>query len=320
MDVLTDVLRVAQLGNAILSRSELVAPWGLEVGAEVRAAVHVVQRGICWLRLGRSKAVRLGPGDVVLIPRGTTHILSDSPRTPAAPYELALRQMRTRLSRLRPDAGRDTAVLLCAEIKFDRAEPHPLVSVLPEVIHIGAEAAGRDDAVQAVSRLLLREALGQLAGAELVVPRLVDTLLVFIVRAWIDRQPLDAGGWLGALRDPAIGQALALIHEAPEQKLTVADLASRAAMSRAAFARRFASLVGEPPLTYVTRWRMNLAAKLLRTTTSSAEQIAAAVGYESPTAFGNAFRRHLSASPGRYRRDHTRPPEGRPGSSSSPRR
>jgi transcriptional regulator GlxA family with amidase domain len=113
---------------------------------------------------------------------------------------------------------------------------------------------------------------------------------------------------------------LALIHEAPEQKWTVEDLAGRAAISRAAFARRFASLVGEPPLTYVTRWRMNLAAKLLRTTATSAEQIAAAVGYESPTAFGNAFRRHLSVSPGRYRRDQARAPRVGPRRSSPPKR
>jgi AraC-like DNA-binding protein len=302
MDVLTDVLRAAQIGNAVLSHSELLAPWGLEVGPEVRAAVHVVQRGLCWLRVSGSAPLRLGPGDVVLLPRGTKHALSDRPRTPALPYERALRQMRARLNTLEPSKGSDLSVLLCAEIKFDSAGPHPLMSVLPEVIHLPAEATTSDDELQAVSRLLLREALGPRAGSELVIPRLIDTLLVFIVRAWIEHQPLNSAGWLGALRDPQMGQALSFIHETPSHKWTVEELAGKVAMSRAAFARRFTSLVGEPPLAYVTRWRMNLAAKLLRSTTTSAERIAADVGYESPTAFGNAFRRHLGVSPGQYRR------------------
>jgi len=130
---------------------------------------------------------------------------------------------------------------------------------------------------------------------------LIDTLLVFIIRRWLDDQPIDGAGWFGALRDPQIGQALALIHAAPHHRWTVAELASRVAKSRAAFARRFVALVGESPLAYVTRWRLNLAAKLLRSTADSVEVIGVSVGYQSPTAFGNAFRRHFALSPGQYR-------------------
>lgn len=303
MDVLTDVLRVSALGNAILNRSELVAPWGLEVGVEVRAAIHIVQRGLCWLRVAKRAPVRLGPGDVVLVPRGTVHALLDHPRTPAEPFERSLKRMQTRLARRsRAVSPEETSVLVCAEIKFDQAEPHPLMSLLPEMIHIPAEAAEGDGGLQAVARLLAREAVGDRMGAELVVPRLIDTLLVFVVRRWIEQQPAQSAGWLGALRDAEIGRALALIHEEPSYRWTVDELAKRVAMSRAAFARRFTSLVGEAPHAYVTRWRMNLAARLLRTTSSSAEQIAAQVGYESPTAFSVVFRRHLAVSPGKYRR------------------
>jgi AraC-like DNA-binding protein len=301
MDVLADVLRVSALGNAILNRSELVAPWGLEVGADVRAAIHIVQRGLCWLRIAKRAPVRLGPGDVVLVPRGTSHALLDDPRTPAEPFERALRRMRARRAKRTSTRPDQTAVLICAEIKFDQAEPHPLMNALPDVIHIPAEAEG-DSGLQAVARLLSREALSGRMGAELVVPRLVDTLLVFVVRRWIEQQPIESAGWLVALRDEEIGRALALVHEAPSHRWTVEGLASKVAMSRAAFARRFTSLVGESPHAYITRWRMNLAATLLRTTSSSAEQIAAQVGYESPTAFNAAFRRYLSVSPGLYRK------------------
>ncbi len=235
MDVLTDVLRVSALGNALLNRSELVAPWGLEVGVDVRAAIHIVQRGLCWLRVARRAPVRLGPGDVVLVPRGTVHALLDDPRTPAEPFERALKRMQARRARgnsARPD---QTSVLVCAEIKFDQAEPHPLMDVLPEVIHIPAEAAEGDSGLRAVARLLAREALSEGIGAALVVPRLVDTLLVFVVRRWLEQQPVESAGWLGALRDAEVGGALALIHEQPSHRWTVDELASRVAMSRAAF-------------------------------------------------------------------------------------
>jgi AraC-like DNA-binding protein len=301
MDVLSDVLRVSALGNAILNRSELVAPWGLAVGSEVRAAIHIVQRGFCWLRVARRSPVRLGPGDVVLIPKGTAHALLDDPRTSAEPFEQALARVRNRRARRSGASGEQRAVLICAEIKFDQAEPHPLMNLLPDLIHIPAEVAEGDGGLQTVTRLLAREAMDQRIGGDLVVPRLVDTLLVFVVRRWLEQHPLESAGWLGALRDPKIGRALALIHDAPSYRWTVDGLASKVAMSRAAFARRFVGLVGESPHAYVTRWRMNLAARLLRTTSSSAEQIAAEVGYDSPTAFSGAFRRHLLASPGRYR-------------------
>jgi AraC-like DNA-binding protein len=311
MDVLADVLRVSALGNAILSRSELRSPFGLGVGVQVRAAIHIVQQGTCWLRLGKRKPIQLGTGDIILVPRGTPHALVDDPRTPVEPFEEALLR-QARRSKQRGAGAAPKAVLVCAEIKFDEAEPHPLMTVLPELIHVPALLAEDDPALTTVLRVLVREALGERMGAELVVPRLVDTLLVFIVRHWLEEQPAEGAGWLGALRDDQIGRALALIHEAPERKWTVDELASRVALSRATFARRFSALVGESPHAYVARWRMNLAARLLRTTTDSAERIAALVGYDSPTAFGAAFRKHLSVSPGQYRA-HSRRPEPRTG-------
>jgi AraC-like DNA-binding protein len=306
MDVLADVLRVSALGNAILNRSELVAPFGLEVGTEVRAAIHIVQRGLCWLTIGKRKPIRLGAGDIVLIPRGTVHALLDDPRTPAEPFATALRRQVRQRGQRAPREDQRT-VLVCAEIKFDEAEPHPLMTVLPSLIHVSALRAESDHALETLSRILVREALNERMGAELVVPRLVDTLLVFIVRNWIEQQPAESAGWLGALRDEQIGRALSLIHDAPQRKWTVRELASKVAMSRATFARRFSALVGESPHAYVTRWRMNLAARLLRTTSDSAERISASVGYDSPTAFGAAFRRHLSVSPGQYRSRASRP-------------
>jgi transcriptional regulator GlxA family with amidase domain len=132
-------------------------------------------------------------------------------------------------------------------------------------------------------------------------PRLVDSLLVYVVRAWLEGQPVGAGGWFGALRDPAIAKALSLIHEQPQRPWSVASLARQVAHSRATFARRFAELVGETPVAYLTRWRMCLATKLLTETELSLEEIAARIGYETAAAFSKAFRRSYGDAPGRFR-------------------
>jgi transcriptional regulator GlxA family with amidase domain len=156
-------------------------------------------------------------------------------------------------------------------------------------------------ALPALARILIEEAERQRAGTEIVVARLIDALLVLIVRHWLDGREALSAGWLGALRDPKILRALSAMHRDPRHPWSVAELAARAGMSRAAFARRFSLLVDQTPLGYLAQWRMSVAAKLLRSTDLSVESVALSVGYDSATAFGNAFRRHFSISPGRYR-------------------
>ncbi len=151
--------------------------------------------------------------------------------------------------------------------------------------------------------LLRVEADDTLVGHDIVAPRLLDGLFIYLLRAWIDHQPLGTRGWFGALHDKGIARTLRLIHESPADKWTIASLADSAAQSRATFARRFTRLVGEPPLSYLTRWRMTLAAKALRETDQTIREIATAVGYESLPSFSQAFKRALGRSPGLYRSD-----------------
>lgn len=301
MDLLADVLAVTRLGSAVLAHAELVAPWGLAIDPIAEAHVHVVQSGACWLRTSVSKrAVRLDAGDVVLIGSGVGHSLSDHPDTPLAPYRQVLDAMPARLTRVRSASSRTTRVL-CAKYLFQPVGPHPLAALLPPLVHLRARDEARHAPLRLLVELLAHEASGTHGGSELVVPRLVDTLLVLVVRAWLEEQPATAGGWFRALRDPAIAQALSLLHKEPEKPWSVAELARRVAQSRAAFARRFASLVGETPVAYLTRWRLCLAGKLLAETSLSVEQIAPRVGYETAAALSKAFRRELAVSPGRYR-------------------
>lgn len=302
MDVLADVLSAVRVGTTVVAQAELVPPWGLEIDPVAQAHVHVVQRGSCWLRTaGEPRHVHLQTGDVVLIRGGVGHSICDDPRTTPAPHEQVLKSMPRRLASLPKSRAHETTVVFCAKYLFQGTGAHPLTSLLPRLIHLPAREAERHAQLQLLLQLLRQEAADAGSGTELVVPRLVDSLLVYVVRAWLEGQPVDAGGWFGALRDPAIAKALSLIHEHPEKSWSVAGLARQVAQSRPTFARRFAELVGETPVAYLTRWRMCLATKLLVETELSVAEVATRIGYETAAAFSKAFRRSYGDAPGRFR-------------------
>lgn len=300
MDVLANVLSVTRLGNSVLNQSELLPPWGMEVDNYSIAAVHVVQSGTCWLRLGRpSTPMRLEAGDLVLVARGLRHSLSDGPRTKVEPYETCLAKMAQRLER--GEASFDSTMILCAAFEFTQEGPHPLLSVLPDVIHLRRAEVAADPALRMLLDLLLLEATGKNSGSELVVPRLVDVLLVFVVRMWISLQPSGTTGWVGALRDPLVGRALEHVHMRPEHPWSVEELARAVSTSRPTLVRRFSDLVGMTPAAYLVQWRMNIAAQLLRDSEHTLETVAERSGYGGAAALSKAFRRHFSRSPGKYR-------------------
>lgn len=176
------------------------------------------------------------------------------------------------------------------------------------MIHVPGMSA--DPELQGIIRLLVAETTRTRPGARVVAARLTDVLFVQVIRAWLDLTDAGAGqrSWLTALRDPRIGAALSLVHDAPQHPWTVEGLARDVAMSRPAFARQFKELVGDTPLAYVSRLRIGLAARLLRETDDLVGDIGAAVGYTSEFTFSRAFSRELGIAPGRYRRAaQTRP-------------
>jgi AraC-like DNA-binding protein len=200
----------------------------------------------------------------------------------------------------RQDDG-DGTVLLCAKYAFAGLGPHPMVSLFPPLIHLTRSQIAANETLRIAVALLLAEAKGDGVGHDIVAPRLLDGFLVLLLRAWMESQPMEKGGWFGALRDKGVAQALRRIHEQPSAPWTIAVLADAAGQSRATFARRFTELVGEPPLSYVTRWRLTLAAKALRETNRTVGEIGYTVGYESAPSFSQAFKRLTGQSPGRYR-------------------
>jgi AraC-like DNA-binding protein len=303
MDVIAEWLSAARVSGTVFSRSELSEPWGLEYPAAPRIAFHIISRGRAYLRLsGRSRGIVLGQGDIVLLGSGQGHVLASSPNGPAE--NLLGYLSRHPLGRDRTirhgGGGGAGAVMICGAYAIDQANAGALLSLLPKVIHLPAELTAASP-VQATLQLLLSEmTLAEVAG-DAVLSRLVDVLLIYVLRAWAMSRPEGSHGWLSALRDPRIACTLARLHEQPAHGWTVESLAAEAGMSRSAFARSFADLVGEAPLAYLTRWRMTLAARLLTDTTLPIAEIASKVGYTSEYAFNRAFSRVRRTSPGRWR-------------------
>lgn len=214
------------------------------------------------------------------------------------------------------DGGGPVVELLCGKYRLDRARAHPLMAELPEVVHLRGRAGAHPELRAAVD-LLAREVTDDRPGAPLALPSLLDLLLVYMVRAWLAEA--STGAWSAALSDPVTTAALRALHHAPSAPWTNARLATEAGVSRATLARRFTSLVGRPPMAYLTWWRLTLAATRLRDTDASLATVARESGYASPYALSHAFSREFGVTPGRYRHGvrggggQDRAPSGPPG-------
>ncbi|WP_224240356.1 AraC family transcriptional regulator [Hyalangium gracile] len=306
MDVLADVLAATRIGGTLFCRSELSAPWGMLFEAAPRAGLHIIARGSCWLRTqGRGEPVHLAQGDVVLLPHGAGHSLTSALNVQPLPFlklvgRCQVSQGSHGMSMNLEGKGPST-VLLCGAYRFEHEGIHPLLSLLPSVIHLRADAGVMSGPLESVLRLLVAEYTQPGPGTITVTARLVDVLFIHIIRGWLEQQPEGSAGWLGAVRDPQVGRALALMHGEPRRDWTVESLAAEVACSRATFARRFRELVGEPPLVYLTRLRMDVAARMLRDSDQPLAAIAERVGYASEFAFNRTFHRLRGVPPGRYR-------------------
>jgi AraC-like DNA-binding protein len=303
MDALSDVLDLSRVSGALMASVRAGVPWGLDLPQIPGAAFHAITSGTAWLRAGDKAPLQLMPGDVVLLPTGAPHRLSSEPDGRCVPFDVSTKKrLMTPNGDLMLGASGAVTTFVCAAFNYDLEVGEPLMGLLPPMIHVPADpVAGRD--VAAIIELLAMEVGARQPGSRAAAARLFDTLLIAAIRRWLDRQAdAEAPSWLRGLHDPALARVLAALHERPAESWTVESLAQEVHMSRATLARRFAEVVGEPPLTYLARWRMHLAAQRLKYSTDTVETIAREVGYTSEYAFNRAFVRHRGQPPGRYRR------------------
>jgi AraC-like DNA-binding protein len=301
-DVLADVLDSLKLKGRFFCRSELSAPWAIRFTPGDFSHFHMIERGACWLRLqGERDVIALEEGDLLLVTQGHDYQLSDGPKTPPVRLEQIAGGSQWGLHAvLRHGGGGDVTSLLCGAFEFESPRAQSFLTVLPEWIRVRKDERRGNEWLDSTARFLTRETQQPEMGAAVIVTSLIDVLFVEAVRTWLRQQPPGAAGWLGALRDPSIGAALGLIHQSPQKQWTVPALSASVGLSRSPFAARFTALVGQPPMAYLKRWRLQLAATLLRQN-AALSSVAERVGYESTPAFSRAFTRFFGVPPGRYR-------------------
>ena len=303
-DLLSDLLRSIRLPSSAWLRLEVRAPWGFSI-ADKATIFHVVTHGNCWLEVRRLAApLRLFAGDLGFLPRGDRYALKDAPGSRCVDFfDFVKRHPPDKNRVLR--AGGDGAItkLVCGGMRFENGATDPLLAILPTLIHVAASEASSAPRLRLTVEHVIEELNADRPGSESVITRLAEILFIEAVRVHLEKNVHTAtSGWLAALRDQRVGQALALLHAQPHGSWTVASLADRVGVSRSTFASKFAELVGEPPLRYLTRLRLNAASERLRTTDAKLSAIASAVGYESVAAFVKAFKRYVGVTPGEYRR------------------
>ena len=300
-----DLLQSVHVRSSVYFRPELGAPWAFSV-ADRGTTFHIVADGSCWLQVtSATQTIELVAGDFVLVPRGDAHIMCDSAASTVVDFfELAKRSSPDNKGVFRAGGSGPITKLVCGGMLFDNGPTDPLLAVLPPLIHVKGKGGMGSTWLRSTVSQVLEELDTSGAGAQAVVTRLADILFIKAVRTHFE-QSIDTAqyGWLAAIRDPQIGPALAQLHARPQESWTVASLARQVALSRSLFAEKFAQLVGEPPVRYLKRLRLNAAAQRLRSTNDKLSAIAVDAGYDSAAAFTKAFKRILGKTPGEYRRN-----------------
>jgi AraC-like DNA-binding protein len=321
IDVLSDVLRTVRLTGALFFPLEASSPWVDEIpGAAVFASVvlpgaqhvvsyHIVRQGACWATLVDGPPVHLESGDILVVPHGDHYVMSSAAGMRSdVPVDAVLTFFRQMASGSRPSVviegggGPDGADLVCGFLGCDVRPFNPVLHALPRLIHLRRAPASPDDRLSRLVEFALEESRQRGPGADSVILRLSEILFVEVVRHYLDSLSIGQTGWLAGLRDPIIGHALALLHERPAAPWTLEQLARSIGVSRSSLAERFTHVVGQPPMRYLTQWRMQLACRLLSDDTAKVSAVALDVGYQSEAAFSRAFKEILGISPAGWRR------------------
>lgn len=314
MDALSEVLKVVRLDGAMFYNGEFSSPWSfaspgsrvmaplLAPGADHVIIYHLLIEGRGFARLADGDRVPLEAGDIVIFPHGDPHFIENGPRTKAINDREELAHVLSQgLKLVRLGGGGEVTKFVCGYMACEPRLAQTLLAGLPPVfkVNIRTDSAGRW--LENSIRSSVAEADLSTAGSEAVLAKFSEALFVETLRRYIALLPERQKGWLAGARDTEVGKALAMMHRHPARPWTLADLAKAAGLSRSVLAERFRHYLGEPPMAYLTRWRLQLGQQLLVSTSYSVAQIAAEVGYDSEAAFNRAFKREFKLPPARFR-------------------
>lgn len=314
MDALSEVLKVIQIESAFFYHGEFTAPWSFRSPPSCKLApyidhsdghvivYHLLTQGQATARLDDNTRLSLEAGDIVIFPQGDPHYIQSGDAARPVDGESALQQIFAdglKLSCM--GGGGEVTRFVCGFMVCEPALSGVLLAGLPAVfkVNIRADESGRwlEESIRySISQMGVSG-----SGSKAVLGKLCETLFAETLRRYVAASPLQQRGWLAGVLDPEIGKVLGLMHREPATPWTVASLAQQAGMSRSVLAARFRQYLGEPPVAYLTRWRLQLGARMLSRTSHSVARIASEVGYESEAAFNRAFKRQFGHPPARYR-------------------
>jgi AraC-like DNA-binding protein len=326
-DPLSDVLRSVRLRGAVFwyvsCRDEWVAesPATRDIGdvvmpgAEHVLGYHLIVKGSSWAAADGAQPVLLGPGEIVMFPRGDAHVLSSAPglRAPSSvqdqrmlhalgstrPMPVAYHGSQAVLGAV-PPTDEASTIVVCGFIGCDLRPFNPLIEALPRLLALRAHELGAW--VAPVLHQAVAESRASRAGSAALLERVSEMVFVDAARRYLDTLAPDASGWFAALRDRYVGKAIGLLHQAPAQAWTIDELGRQVGLSRSALHERFVELAGQPPMQYLANWRMQCGARLLRESNAKVAEIALEVGYDSEAAFARAFKRLVGEPPAAWRR------------------
>jgi AraC family transcriptional regulator, alkane utilization regulator len=315
MDALSEVLKAIRLDGAVYLTAEFTAPWctetkfGLHTAAQRLPATehvvffHVLTSGRCGVRLADgAETIEATAGDVLLFPHDDLHVIgSDVTLAPTARERVE--PLPGSLIHLRHGGGGELTRFVCGYLACDRRVCRPLLTSLPRLVRVPLGNDANSTWLLQLLNVGVQESTSENPGGTSMLAKLSELMFVEALRRYAASLPPAQKGWLAGLRDPQIGRALAMLHARPAHPWTVDGLAREVAMSRSVLAERFADLIGEPPMQYLTGWRLALAAQALRTGIESIARIAERCGYESESAFNRAFKREFAMPPAAWRKE-----------------
>ncbi len=317
MDAFSQILSAVKLNGAVFFSAEFSAPWGFSMpAASVMAAriapeaehlvlYHLVVEGGAVIELADGRRTELKPGDIVIFPNGEPHHMSSADATRPFPnYGITQKVLARDLCPLQAGGGGEISRFVCGYMTCDPYISRSLLSGLPAVFKVNIRTDRAGQWLENSILHLVDEAASGRIGSDAMLAKLSEVLFVDTLRRYVASLPEQQTGWLTGARDPIVGKSLGLLHSRVAHPWTIADLAEQVGISRSALVDRFTRYLSEPPMAYLTRWRLELAARSLERTSRGVADIAADVGYESEAAFNRAFKRQFGRPPGRYRNEH----------------
>lgn len=320
MEALSEVLKAVKLDGAMFFNAEFSSPWCARSvnGCDVTSYLspksqqviifHLLTEGSGYARLEgtEERTISLKAGDILIVPHGDGHLLGNgAPVEPVDRSQVIKQVLSQGLKVSRMGGGGEVTKFICGYMSCDPQLGRVFLAGLPPILKVRI----RDDAPDQESSQWLEQSIrhtvdtldGSKPGAKAVLAKLSEALFVETLRRYIAQLPQEQTGWLAGIRDPEVGQALALLHRKPAHPWTVGSLSEEVGISRSVLAERWRRYLPETPMAYLTRWRLQLGAQMLRSTNSSVAHIASEVGYESEASFNRAFKREFSLPPAKFR-------------------